>query len=131
MPVGTLFKINGKSFPVPYRGLTGASSRFVEGLRNNNGVVISQPIGRNIWKHDNLEWRDLKRQEWEDILQEVKDFYSMVTFYSVFDRRIVTRKFYWGDVTDKVLWWEEAGQGLLRPKKYEWCKVNLIDVGSE
>lgn len=125
----TLFKIDGVAIPVPYRGLEFPSMRFVSEARNNRGEVISQPIGRQIEKFNNLEWRKLTLSEWETILQYVQNFYSNVTYYSLYTRSIVTRKFYWGDVSYKVLFWQDAGQGLRKPKTFEFCKVNIIDVG--
>lgn len=126
----TLFKMDGTPVPVPYRGLSYTSIRFVEDARNNLGVLIAQPIGRNQEKFDNLEWRGLKLSEWELILRYVKNFYTDVTYYSRMEGKIITRKFYWGDVSDKVWTWQDAGQGLLKPKTFEFCKVNVIDVGA-
>ena len=122
-----IIKINGHTYPAPDNELTLRVATLVDSARNADAVVISQKIGRDQGKIENLEWTYLDAVTWSHILQEFEPgFYATVTFPDMVTNSWVTRKMYPGDRTAQPFT-PDPNTGL--PKDYLHCKVNIIDVG--
>jgi len=118
-------QINGHTYPQPSIGLTLQTATMVDSARNSNGVVVGQVVGREVDKINNLQWKGLDAATWKNIQDEFNNFYFTLTYYSQKYNDFITRKFYPGDRTSRPLKLDSNGKVLI----YEYCKVNLIDVG--
>lgn len=118
-------KINGYELPPPKRGVKPTISTIVDAGRNANGTVVSQRVGRDLYKIDGLEWPWLTAEEWGNILKILEQFFVYVTFIDPVSNTEKTLKMYCGDRTAEPYWVDENGH----PTHYKDCKFNLIDIG--
>lgn len=120
-----LITIDGKSFPMPIRGLTEVVSTNVNSGRNALGEMTGERVGRDIYKLDNVEWRWLNKRQWQELLQAVSGFKFHMTFPDVVNGGYCTHLCYVGDRTCEPYYVESNGDF----KFYRSCKMNLIDCG--
>lgn len=121
--------INGKPFPVPTGDLKFSSIQAVDSQRNSNYQVVAQKINRRQLKFDSVTWSYLTREQWEFIMSEVNGFYCDVTYYDVIERKIITRKFYFGDASFESCFWDSKNYDVAVPIGYKNCACNIIDAG--
>lgn len=127
--MAVLFKFNGEPIPGnPARGYLEQSQQLVEDARNSNGQVVSQPINRRLRKFDSLKWPYLTRSQVTWLKQKVANFTVDLTYYDSEDDRVVTRKFYFGDMSAEPFEWDRSGE-ILIPTHYINVSVNIIDMG--
>lgn len=122
-----LITIDGKSFPMPIRGLTEVVSTNVNSGRNALGEMTGERVGRDIYKLDNVEWRWLNKRQWQELLQAVSGFKFHMTFPDVVNGGYCTHLCYVGDRTCEPYYVESNGDF----KFYRSCKMNFIDCGIE
>lgn len=127
-----LFLINGSAPPgnVKY-GYTEDTEQLVKSQRNSEGVVVATKINRRLVKFNNLEWPYMTRDDFEWLQKQVAEFYCQVTYYDSREGSVITRKFYWGDLSAEPFEFDRDDyRGVLIPKSYINVKVNLIDCGA-
>lgn len=117
--------INGYPLPPPKRGVSVIITTVVNAGRNANGAMVGQPVGRNQYKIDGLEWSWLTAKQWEHILSLLDDFFVNVTFNDPRIDGLRTIKMYPGDRSAEPYWVDKND----KPTHYTNCKVNLIDTG--
>ena len=117
--------INGYELPPPKRGVNVIVTTVANSGRDANGAVVGQRVGRDQYKIDGLEWAWLTAEQWENILNSMKDFFFQVTFINPVINEKQTVKMYCGDRTGEPYWVDDDGN----PTHYRNCKVNLIDTG--
>ena len=115
--------INGVRVPCPDYGMDIIHSQAVDSGRNANGAVVSQLVGRKLWKINNLQWTGLYPSQAKQIREAIKPFFFPVTFTSPENERI-TVYMYPSDVTSKPLFVTGTKVDVL-----ETLKFNLIDCG--
>lgn len=117
--------INGYELPPCKRGVSVIVTTVVDSGRDANGAVVGQRVGRDQYKIDGLEWAWLSAEQWESILNAMKDFFFYVTFKDPVSNGSKTVKMYCGDRTAEPYWVDDNDN----PTFYRNCKVNLIDTG--
>lgn len=126
-----LFLINGQAPPgnVKY-GYTEDTEQLVKSQRNSQGVVVATKVNERLVKFNNLEWPYMTREDFEWLQEEVAKFYCDVKYYDSRRKGIVTRQFYWGDLSAEPFEFDrDSSSGVLIPSSYINVKVNLIDCG--
>lgn len=127
--MAVLFKFNGEAIPGnPAPGYLEDSEQLVNGTRNSNGQVVAQQVNRRLRKFSNLSWPYLSRQQVVWLKQKVANFKVNVTYYDSEDDGIVTRLFYFGDMSCKPFRWEDNDDFKI-PTEYTDVKINIIDMG--
>lgn len=125
-----IFMIDGEYPPAPFRNDFGfETQRLTEGMRNTNGVDVSQPIGVELEKFS-LSWRDLSLKDYEWLLRSKVKYRVNVTYYSYQRGAVVTRTFYWGNTSMKPYKYEPYGD-VKRASRIQEYSANLIDSGDE
>ena len=120
-----LISIDGKSFPMPIRGLTEVVSTNVNSGRNALGEMTGERVGRDIYKLDNVEWRWLNKRQWQELLTAVSGFKFHMTFPDVVNGGYCTHLCYVGDRTCEPYYVTSDGDFMW----YKSCKINFIDCG--
>lgn len=127
--MAVLFKFNGEAIPGnPGRGYLEKSEQLVKSTRNANGQVIAQKINRRINKFDSLRWPVLTRAQVVWLKKKVANFTVNVTYYDSEVDGVITRKFYFGDLSAEPFEWDNSGQ-ISIPTRYKDVSVNIIDMG--
>lgn len=127
--MAVLFKFDGEPIPGnPARGYLELSEQLVNSTRNANGEVVAQKINRRLRKFDSLKWPYLSRAQVTWLKQKVANFTVDVTYFDSEDDRIVTRKFYFGDMSAEPCDWDRSGE-IMVPTRYTNVSVNIIDMG--
>jgi hypothetical protein len=126
--MAVLFKFDGEAIPGnPARGYLEASEQLVDSARNANGQVVAQKINRRLRKFDSLKWPYLSRAQVNWLKKKVANFTVNLTYYDSEDGGIVTRKFYFGDMTAEPCDWDRSGE-IMIPTYYTNVSVNIIDM---
>lgn len=118
----------------PAQGYLMKTEQLVRSTRNANGEVVSQKINRRLLKFDSLKWPILSRRQVVWLKQKVANFAVNVTYYDDEVDNIITRKFYFGDMSAEPFRWEsisiDGGQTkyIKRPTMYKDVSVNIIDM---
>lgn len=115
--------VNGVKFPCPDYGVEIIHSQAVDSGRNANGAIVSQLVGRKLWKINNLQWTGLDIETWKKMKKAIEPFFIPVTFTSD-DNVRRTVYMYPSDSTGKPLF----SSGIFYTQM-ETCKFNLIDCG--
>ena len=116
--------VNGVKFPPPDNGLDIVHSQTVDAGRNADNAVVGQPVGRRLWKINNLQWSNLDPETWQEMKEALEDFFVLVTFTGD-DNKRHTIHMYPGDTSGKPL----PGLDGVFYKEFALCKFNLIDCG--
>lgn len=120
-------KVNGVSFPAPKRGLSMQVVTIVDSGRAANGRIISQRIGRDQQKLNNMVWPWLDAETWSKLLQELEKFDLVVEYVDPVKNDWVTRRMYPGDRSGEPYWLGPDN----KPTYYLNCQCNLIDRGED
>ena len=104
--MSSLLLINGKAMKNPSPEFQKQEQQLVTEGRNANGVVTSTKVGRRQMKFSGLKWRGLTREEWQEIRQEIENFYCDVTYYDEYRDAVITRKMYFGHCSSEVWEWD-------------------------
>lgn len=113
----------------PARGYLELSEQLVKNTRNANGELIAQPIGkRRLVKFDSLKWPYLSREQVKWLKQKVSNFKVNVTYFDSEEDKVITRMFYFGDMSAEPCDWDRSGT-IMIPTYYKDVKVNIIDCG--
>lgn len=126
-----LFLVNGQPPPgnVKY-GYTEDTEQLVKSQRNSQGVVVATKVNNRLVKFNNLEWPYMTREDFEWLQGEVEKFYCELKYYDSRRKGVVSRQFYWGDLSAEPFEFDrDDPSGVLIPKSYINVKVNLIDCG--
>ena len=115
--------INGYPVPAPDDGYTISESTFGDFERNSLNETIGQPVGRTLWKIENLQWSKLTVEQWKAIKQALKPFYVKVTFTNDENERI-THTMYPSDRKSNPSKYTENGFEYVKSAKF-----NLVDCG--
>lgn len=118
-------KFNGKPLPNPKYLMEIQRQQLVKNARNSNGTVIASKINRRQIKLI-ITFPHLTAVEWAEVLDMIEGFYGDVSFYDPKYRKIVTRKMYWGDSSEKIFKLDSSGMLVT---EYIECSCNLIDMG--
>lgn len=129
--MASLFKFNGQSLPGnPARGYLELSEQIVNSNRNAKAQVVAQKINRRLRKFDSLRWPVLTTTQVNWLKQYVANFKVNLTYYDSEDGRVVTRLFYFGDMSAEPFEWRHNDpSGIAIPTKYTNVSVNVIDMG--
>lgn len=126
--MAVLFRFNGEAIPGnPARGYLEQSEQMVNSTRNANAQVVAQKINRRLRKFDSLKWPYLTRAQVTWLKQKVANFTVDLQYYDSEDGRVVTRKFYFGDMSCEPYEWDHSGD-ILIPTAYINVSVNIIDM---
>ena len=120
-------KFNGKQLPNPKYLTEIQRQQLVKSARNSNGVVVASKINRRQIKLI-LTFPHLTSVEWAEVLDMIEGFYGNVSFYDPKYKKIVTRKMYWGDSSEKIFKLDSTNTLVT---EYIDCTCNLIDCGGE
>lgn len=118
----------------PAQGYLMKTEQLVRSARNANGQVVSQPINRRLLKFDSLKWPILSRRQVIWLKRKVANFAVNVTYYDDELDSIITRKFYFGDMSAEPFRWESVSidggrtKYIKRPTYYKNVSVNIIDM---
>lgn len=118
-------QVNGVDIPTPKRGVSIVVSTAVDAGRNVNGEVVGQPVGRDLYKIDGLEWPWLTAAQWRTLLSAISSFFFNVTFTDPVTNSRRTIEMYCGDRSAEPYWLDSSGS----PTHYLNCKVNFVDTG--
>lgn len=125
-----LFLFDGVAIPFnPSVGYLEENEQLVDGTRNANGKTIAQPVNRRINKFSDIVFPILTRQQVHWLKKKVANFEVNVTYYDVEEDDVITRKFYFGDLSATPFEWDNSFSPVARPSKYKDVKVNIIDMG--
>lgn len=126
----SLFKFDGAALPGnPARGYLEQSEQMVDSARNANAQVVAQKINRRLRKFDSLRWPVLTQAQVTWLKQKVANFTVNLTYFDSEDGRVVTRKFYFGDMSAEPFEWRDDSSGIKIPTRYKDVSVNIIDMG--
>lgn len=120
-----LMVIDGHSLPMPIRGLTEVVSTNVNSGRNALGEMVGERVGRDIYKMDNVEWRWLTKDQWQEMLTLVSGFKFHLTFPDVVNGGYCTHLCYVGDRHAEPYYVNSNGDYTF----FRTCKMNFIDCG--
>ena len=129
---------NGYAFARnPKPGYVERSEQLVNSTRNANGEVIAQKINRRLHKFDELTFPYLSREQVCWLKRKVENFYVDVTYWDSEADGVITRKFYFGDMSATPCDWDRengapttvSNYSVMVPTFYKDVKVNIIDMG--
>ena len=124
-----LFLFDGQAIPGnPARGYLEQSEQLVDSARNANGQVVAQKINRRLRKFDSLKWPVLTTAQVTWLKQKVANFTVMLTYFDSQDGGIVTRKFYFGDMSAEPFEWDTTNYQVAVPTRYKDVSINIIDM---
>ena len=125
-----LFLFNGSAIPDnPQAGYLEESEQLVEGTRNAKGRTVAQPINRRINKFSDIVFPMLTLAQVKWLKQKVANFKVDLTYYDSEEDKIVTRKFYFGDLSAQPFKWDTNHATVAKPTHYKNVKINIIDMG--
>lgn len=125
-----LFLFNGETPPSnPSIGYLEKTEQLVKGTRNAKAQTIAQPINRRIRKFDNLVYPILSLEDYNWLQKKVANFEVLVTYYDTEEMDVVTRRFYFGDLSGKPTKWDNNFKPVQKPIEFQDVKVNIIDMG--
>ncbi len=125
-----LFLFNGEAIPSnPSGGYLEESEQLVEGTRNARGQTIAQPINRRINKFNDIAFPVLTLSQVNWLKKKVANFEVDLTYYDDEKLDVITRKFYFGNLTATPYKWDHTHKPVAKPTHYKNVKVNIIDMG--
>ena len=69
-----IITINGRTFPGPDVGGKLTVATNVSQGKNALGEFVGQKVGRDQYKFDSLQWKQLDAKTWSDMLKEFEKF---------------------------------------------------------
>lgn len=125
-----LFLFNGKALPGnPSKGYLEENEQLVKGTRNMLGQTVSQKINRRICKFSSLSFPFLSLQDYNWLKRNVENFEVDLTYYDTLELKVITRKFYFGNLTGTPCEWDNESEIVQKPIKFKDVKVNIVDMG--
>lgn len=129
---------NGYAFARnPKPGYVERSEQLVNSTRNANGQVVAQKINRRLNKFDELTFPYLSREQVTWLKQKVANFKVNVTYWDTEADGVITRLFYFGDLSAVPCDWDRdngaytpnSNYRIMVPTYYKEVKINIIDMG--
>lgn len=125
-----LFLFNGVGLPSnPSKGYLEENEQLVEGTRNAKAQTIAQPINRRINKFSSLVFPILTLEDYHWLKEKVANFEVNLTYYDSDELDVITRKFYFGNLTATPSKWDITYQPVQKPIEFKDVKVDIIDMG--
>ena len=120
-----IITINGRTFPGPDVGGKLTVATNVSQGKNALGEFVGQKVGRDQYKFDSLQWKQLDAQTWSDMLKEFEKFVVIARIPDMVNNDWMTLKMYPGNRTAEPIAFDADGL----PTLYQNCKVNIVDCG--
>ena len=120
-----IITINGRTFPGPDVGGKLTVATNVSQGKNALGEFVGQKVGRDQYKFDSLQWKQLDAKTWSDMLKEFEKFVVIARIPDMVYNDWMTLKMYPGNRTAEPIAFDADGL----PTLYQNCKVNIVDCG--
>ena len=120
-----IITINGRTFPGPDVGGKLTVATNVSQGKNALGEFVGQKVGRDQYKFDSLQWKQLDAKTWSDMLMEFEMFVVIARIPDMVNNDWMTLKMYPGNRTAEPIAFDAEGL----PTLYQNCKVNIVDCG--
>ena len=120
-----IITINGRTFPGPDVGGKLTVATNVSQGKNALGEFVVQKVGRDQYKFDSLQWKQLDAKTWSDMLKEFEKFVVIARIPDMVNNDWMTLKMYPGNRTAEPIAFDADGL----PTLYQNCKVNIVDCG--
>ena len=120
-----IITINGRTFPGPDVGGKLTVATNVSQGKNALGEFVGQKVGRDQYKFDSLQWKQLDAKTWSDMLKEFEKFVVIARIPDMVNNDWMTLKMYPGNRTAEPIAFDADGL----PTLYQNCKVNSVDCG--
>ena len=120
-----IITINGRTFPCPDVGGKLTVATNVSQGKNALGEFVGQKVGRDQYKFDSLQWKQLDAKTWSDMLKEFEKFVVIARIPDMVNNDWMTLKMYPGNRTAEPIAFDADGL----PTLYQNCKVNIVDCG--
>ena len=120
-----IITINGRTFPGPDVGGKLTVATNVSQGKNALGEFVGQKVGRDQYKFDSLQWKQLDAKTWSDMLKEIEKFVVIARIPDMVNNDWMTLKMYPGNRTAEPIAFDADGL----PTLYQNCKVNIVDCG--
>lgn len=120
-----IITINGRTFPGPDVGGKLTVATNVSRGKNALGEFVGQKVGRDQYKFDSLQWKQLDAKTWSDMLKEFEKFVVIARIPDMVNNDWMTLKMYPGNRTAEPIAFDADGL----PTLYQNCKVNIVDCG--
>ena len=120
-----IITINGRTFPGPDVGGKLTVATNVSQGKNALGEFVGQKVGRDQYKFDSLQWKQLDAKTWSDMLKEFEKFVVIARIPEMVNNDWRTLKMYPGNRTAETIAFDADGL----PTLYQNCKVNIVDCG--
>ena len=120
-----IITINGRTFPGPDVGVKLTVATNVSQGKNALGEFVGQKVGRDQYKFDSLQWKQLDAKTWSDMLKEFEKFVVIARIPDMVNNDWMTLKMYPGNRTAEPIAFDADGL----PTLYQNCKVNIVDCG--
>ena len=120
-----IITINGRTFPGPDVGGKLTVDTNVSQGKNALGEFVGQKVGRDQYKFDSLQWKQLDAKTWSDMLKEFEKFVVIARIPDMVNNDWMTLKMYPGNRTAEPIAFDADGL----PTLYQNCKVNIVDCG--
>ena len=118
-----IITINGRTFPGPDVGGKLTVATNVSQGKNALGEFVGQKVGRDQYKFDSLQWKQLDAKTWSDMLKEFEKFVVIARIPDMVNNDWMTLKMYPGNRTAEPIAFDADGL----PTLYQNCKVNIVD----
>ena len=120
-----IITINGRTVPGPDVGGKLTVATNVSQGKNALGEFVGQKVGRDQYKFDSLQWKQLDAKTWSDMLKEFEKFVVIARIPDMVNNDWMTLKMYPGNRTAEPIAFDADGL----PTLYQNCKVNIVDCG--
>ena len=120
-----IITINGRTFPGPDVGGKLTVATNVSQGKNALGEFVGQKVGRDQYKFDSLQWKQLDAKTWSDMLKVFEKFVVIARIPDMVNNVWMTLKMYPGNRTAEPIAFDADGL----PTLYQNCKVNIVDCG--
>ena len=120
-----IITINGRTFPGPDVGGKLTVATNVSQGKNALREFVGQKVGRDQYKFDSLQWKQLDAKTWSDMLKEFEKFVVIARIPDMVNNDWMTLKMYPGNRTAELIAFDADGL----PTLYQNCKVNIVDCG--
>lgn len=123
-----LMLFNGEAIPGVAPEYTFDGQQLVNDARNAYGQFVGQKVNRRMVKFNNLVFPHLTLEQVVWLHNKVENFEVNVTYFDTKENDIITRKFYFGDMSEQPLKYDYS-EIVAKPIEFINVKVNIIDMG--
>ncbi len=120
-----IITINGRAFPAPDKGGKLIVTTNVSQGKNALGEFVGQKVGRDQYKFDSLQWKQLDAKTWSDMLKEFDKFVVIARIPDMVNNNWITIRMYPGNREGEPIAFDADDL----PIQYQNCKVNIVDCG--